>query len=1010
MVPSLKDLVLRDTPFASLMNKRVYNVLLIATKYDAFMLEDDGRVDEQIFNEYTALNLRYPPRFTQARGKEEALAEMAGRNFELVIIMPNMADRDIFAAAADIKAAHPLTSIVVLTPFSREVSRRVAGADLSHIDYVFSWLGNSELLLAIIKLIEDKLNAPYDMASVGVQTLLLVEDSVRFYSSALPHIYRLVLEQSREFAKEALNDHLRMLRSRGRPKVMLARCYEEAKEIIDTYPRNILGVISDMSFTRGGRKDPLAGYALGRYLRSVDPHIPLLLESSEAANAPYAAALGAPFIVKHTKSYPQDLRREIMRHFGFGDFVITDPATGGELLRIHDLKDLQDNIFRIPDDALRYHLSHCHFSRFLFSRAMFPPAEVLRAHDVVQYEDMDEARRFIWELIAQYRKMKNAGVVAVYRRDRFDSFSNFARIGNGSLGGKGRGLAFMGKLARHLPAAGSGRLTVDIPKTVVVCTDVFDRFMEDNALYPVALGDAPDADILAAFEHATLPEELIGDLRGLFATGRRPVAVRSSGVLEDSHYQPFAGVYSTYMVPRSPDPERMLAMLRSAIKAVYASVFFSGSKSYMLATQNVIDQEKMAVVLQEVVGDEHDGCFYPTLSGVARSLNFYPVGPERAEEGVVCLAAGLGKHIVDGGAALRLSPARPRHIVQLGDTATALAQTQKTFLALDTRRLPDRFEPDDAFNLRRLPLSALAAHGGGARYVLSKYVYAEGRLVPGLAEGAGAYVATFANLLDDADIPLARTISRLLATGAAEMGRPVEVEFAVQMEGGDAHFYLLQIRPIVDTGEDGGRDFPPRPGERLLLYSEDVLGNGVADGVADVVAVEGVESLAAESAGVAATLRALNARLTAEGRGYLLIGPGRWGSSDPCLGVPVKWADISGARAIVETRLPGQSIEPSQGTHFFQNITSLGVGYFTLRGGGGKRAGQDGKPAATDGTGTAPGGELLNLSALDGFPCERVSPHVRLYTLPRPLALRMDGPHHRGLAAVAPPESPAAGE
>ncbi len=982
MVPSLKALVLRDTPFASLMNKRIYNVLLIATKYDAFMLEDDGRVDERIFNEYTELNLRYPPRFTQVCGKEEALAEMAERNFELVIIMPNLSDPDVFAAAAEIKHAHPLTSIVVLTPFSREVSRRMEGADLSHIDYVFSWLGNSELLLAIIKLMEDKLNAPDDMASAGVQALLLVEDSVRFYSSALPHIYRLVLEQSREFAKEALNDHLCMLRSRGRPKVMLARTFEEAQEIIDAYPRNILGVVSDMSFSRGGCKDPLAGYALGAHLRSVDPRIPLLLESSDAANEVYARRLRAPFVVKHTKSYPQDLRREIMRHFGFGDFVIEDPDTGKELLRIHSLKDLQDNISRIPDDALRHHLSRCHFSRFFFSRAIFPLAEVLRAHDVTEYKDMDEARRFISELIAQYRRMSNAGVVAVYRRDRFDSFGTFARIGNGSLGGKGRGLAFMGKLARSLPAPDGedGAFSVGIPKTVVICTDVFDRFMDENALYPVALSDAPDAEILAAFERARLPEELIGDLAGLLDTCAGPVAVRSSGVLEDSHYQPFAGVYATYMVPRTPDADAMLAMLRSAVKAVYASVFFRESKSYMTATQNVIDQEKMAVVLQEVVGAEHDGSFYPTASGVARSLNFYPAPGERAEDGVVCLAAGLGKHIVDGGVALRFSPARPRHVMQLGDARTALSQTQKTFLALDTRCIPERFEPDDAFNLRRLPLSALAAHGGAARYVLSKYVYADGRLSPGLSDEPGTYVATFDNLLSAPQFPLARTVSRILETGAREMGRPVEVEFALQVEGARARFCLLQIRPIVDLGEDCGRDFSPRPGERVLVSSEDVLGNGLVSDISDVVVVDGVENLSAESAGVAETLRALNARLLAEGRGYLLIGPGRWGSSDPCLGVPVRWGDISGVRAIVETRLPGHAIEPSQGSHFFQNLTSLGVGYFTMRG------------AAAE--------ETLDLSVLTAFPAERLSSFVRLVRLPRPLSLRMDGPRHRGIVAL----------
>ena len=445
-IPNLKDLVFRDTPFANLMNKRIYNVLLIATKYDSFMLEDDGRVDEQIFNEYTSLSLRYPPRFTQVTTEEEALNELKNRNFELIICMPNMDNRDIFAAASEIKVHYPNIPIVVLTPFSKEVSKRIANEDLSAIDYVFSWLGNSELLLAIIKLIEDKMNAPDDTASVGVQIILLVEDSIRFYSSALPHLYKFVLEQSQMFAKEALNDHQRTLRMRGRPKIKLARNYEEAVRIFDQYRDNMLGIISDMSFMHNGVKDPYAGYKFGQYVRKTGLIIPFVLESSEASNHVYAKELNASFIDKNSKSYPQDLKKKIMQRFGFGDFVILNPHTKEEIMRIKDLKDLQKKVFQIPDDSLVYHLSRNHFSRFFYSRAMFPPAEVLKHVDVSDYKDMDEARKLIFDLIVQYRRMKNTGVVAVYQKDRFDEYSNFARIGDGSLGGKGRGLAFIGAM------------------------------------------------------------------------------------------------------------------------------------------------------------------------------------------------------------------------------------------------------------------------------------------------------------------------------------------------------------------------------------------------------------------------------------------------------------------------------------------------------------------------------------------------------------------------------------
>ena len=703
-IPNLKDLVFRDTPFANLMNKRIYNVLLIATKYDSFMLEDDGRVDEQIFNEYTSLSLRYPPRFTQVTTEEEALNELKNRNFELIICMPNMDNRDIFAAASEIKVHYPNIPIVVLTPFSKEVSKRIANEDLSAIDYVFSWLGNSELLLAIIKLIEDKMNAPDDTASVGVQIILLVEDSIRFYSSALPHLYKFVLEQSQMFAKEALNDHQRTLRMRGRPKIKLARNYEEAVRIFDQYRDNMLGIISDMSFMHNGVKDPYAGYKFGQYVRKTGLIIPFVLESSEASNHVYAKELNASFIDKNSKSYPQDLKKKIMQRFGFGDFVILNPHTKEEIMRIKDLKDLQKKVFQIPDDSLVYHLSRNHFSRFFYSRAMFPPAEVLKHVDVSDYKDMDEARKLIFDLIVQYRRMKNTGVVAVYQKDRFDEYSNFARIGDGSLGGKGRGLAFIGAMVKRYPKLESDNFAVNIPKTVVICTDIFDEFMETNELYPVALGDADDETILRYFLRASLPSRLIEDLMAFFDVVKSPIAVRSSSLLEDSHYQPFAGIYSTYMVPKIEEKYDMLRTVSDAIKAVYASVFYKDSKAYMTATSNLIDQEKMAIVLQEVVGSRYNDHFYPTMSGVARSLNFYPIGNEKAEDGIANIALGLGKYIVDGGQTLRFSPRHPHSILQMSTMDFALRETQTRFYALDLKNMAEAFSVDDAFNLVKLGL------------------------------------------------------------------------------------------------------------------------------------------------------------------------------------------------------------------------------------------------------------------------------------------------------------------
>ena len=979
-LPNLREIVLRDTPFARLMTKRIYNVLLIATRYDAFTLEDDGRVDELIFNEYTSLSLRYPPRFTRVTDEEAALAELENHNYELVIVMPNMAGRDIFAAAASIKERYPDLPIVVLTPFSREVRERIAQADLTAIDYVFAWLGNPELLLAIIKLIEDKWNADDDLAEVGVQSILLVEDSVRFYSSALPHLYRIVLEQSREFSKEALNEHLKTLRMRGRPKIMLARSFEEAMQVLENYGDNLLGIVSDMSFMRNGEKDALAGYALAKMVKERDAHLPFILESSEAGNADYAKRLGVPFIHKNSKTYPQDLRQIIMDQFGFGDFIIRDPQTGKEILRITNLKDLQQNLYNIPDEALRNHLSHNHFSRFFYSRAMFPPAELLKRVDVSEYAEMDEARRFIFDIIVEYRRIKNSGVVAEYRKDRFDAYSNFARIGNGSLGGKGRGLAFMGTLVAGHPRLDDDRICVNIPRTVVICTDIFDEFMERNGLYPIALSDSSDAEILATFERGVLPEALLDDLLALFDVVAHPIAVRSSGVLEDAHYQPFAGVYATYMVPRVSDKQAMLAMLRSAIKAVYASVFFKDSKAYMTATQNLIDQEKMAIVLQEVVGSEHGQYFYPTLSGVARSINFYPIGEEKPADGVAKVALGLGAYIVDGGKSLRFCPAYPHNILQLSELRTVLREGQKEFFALDLSMLGQAPETDTEYNIRHLPVAA-ADDPETLRYAFSTLSLEDQRLTPG-GTGAGRRVVTFSNILEYDAFPLARVISDLLRIGSRGMGRPVELEYAMDIREGKAYFYLLQIRPIVDVSEE--TELTPDDLSRpALISSTSVLGNGMVEDVHYILYVRSDRFDALRSRDIAAEIGNINEQLTARGESYVLVGPGRWGSSDPALGIPVKWSHISGAKAVVECGLEDFRVDASEGTHFFQNLTSFGVGYFTIR------------PYQGDGT--------FDEARLNALPAEYESHSLRLVKFPTPLFIKMDGRHSRGIVSEIAP-------
>lgn len=1017
MLSSLSQQVLRDTPFANLMQKRIYNVLLIATTYDAFMLEEDGRVDEQVFNEYTALHLRYPPRFTRVSNEEEALSALSSLHFELIIIMPNLAERDVFKTAALIGGMYPDIPLVVLTSFSPEMSRRMHAADLSFIHYVFAWLGDANLLVTIIKLIEDKLNVPYDLPSVGVQTILLVEDSIRYYSSVLPQLYHIVLEQSREFSKEALNEHLKTLRMRGRPKIMLARNYEEAVDILDTYPQNILGVITDMSFMRAGTKDPLAGYRLGKYIREHLPHTPLIVQSTLAENIRYARELEAVFLTKHAKNYDRIFRKQVMSQFGFSPLSINNPNTGHKLFALHSLKDLQQRLYDIPDKTLRHHLLHNHISRFLYARAIFPPAEILKAHDAKQYDNLDEARQYIFRLIVEYRRMKNAGVIAEYQRDRFDNYSHFARIGNGSLGGKGRGLAFMARLLKQTPQSDDCPIQVHIPTTVVICTDVFNEFMEKNRLYPLALNaKSTDEEILHAFLQSSLPAKVVDDVRSLLNNGNSPIAIRSSSLLEDSHYQPFAGIYSTYMVPRSENASQTLEWVCTAIKGVYASVFFRAAKNYLAATQNLIDSERMAVVLQEVIGQWHDRIYYPTLSGVARSYSYYPVGKERAEDGIVNLAVGLGKTIVDGGRSLQFSPSRPRHIMQLASARQALQSTQPTFWAIakpeDISLLHQPVRYMDASlleaatltgkDMRSFPLS-----DPSSALLFSTYDLLNDRLETGFRPAEGRPIATFSALLQHGVLPLAPVISQYMKIGQEAMGRPVEIEFAMQLTNTQplrANLYLLQIRPIAGSGFYApiDADNSGKAGT-ILLRSSRVLGNGNQGCVNHIVYVPPHALGPGNSESVAAFAAQVNARILQEGGSCLWIGPGRWGSSDPCLGIPTAWSDISSAAAIVEYQIPGKHIEPSQGTHFFQNITSLGVGYFTLS----EQAADDPTKEAGSKEHEADSDDFLNIYWLLHQKAEQGPHDTRHITLEQPLRIDIDGKHASGIIYASDPSDPA---
>ena len=1021
---------LKDVSFVNLMTRRIFNVLIVANPYDAFMLEDDGRVDEKIFDEYTELGMRYPPTFTQVSTTEEARSVLDETNIDLVICMPGNADNDAFTVAREVKQIKPSVPCVVLTPFSHGITKRMQNEDMTIFDYVFCWLGNTNLILSIIKLIEDKMNIEHDIEEAGVQMILLVEDNIRFYSSVLPNLYNYILQQSKNFSTEALNPHAAAQRKRGRPKVVLATNYEEAMQIYEKYKENTLGVISDTRFplqtpidrlSHVEEGDPEAGLKLLREIRKIDEYVPLILESSEAENRDKAWAEGFDFLDKNSKKFNVDLRHILEEHMGFGDFIFRDPVTKEEVARVSSLKELQDNIFKIPHDSLMHHIRRNHMSRWLCARAIFPVSNFLKHVTWHKLQDVDAHRQIIFDAIVQYRRMKNIGVVAVFDRLKFDRYAHFARIGEGSLGGKGRGLAFLDNIIKRHPELNQyPNASVQIPKTVVLCTDFFDEFMDKNNLWGIALSDAPDDEILHHFLRAQLPDALIADFFTFFDAIKTPIAVRSSSLLEDSHYQPFAGIYSTYMIPWLEDKYEMLRMLACAIKSVYASVYYRDSKAYMTATQNVIDQEKMAVILQEVVGQQHSDLYYPTFSGVLRSLNYYPIGDETAEEGIASLALGLGKYIVDGGQTLRVSPYHPHQVLQMSEMESALRDTQTRFYALDMGHVGDDFKVDDGFNIKKVRVKQ-ADQDGSLRYIASTYDPMDQIIRPGLYEG-GRKVISFDGVLQQGVFPLPELLQMAQKLGAEEMRRPVEIEFACNLEtqplligreadcsttvlsdgnypppsqggtgGGSAvfgNFYLLQIRPIVDSKQVLDEDLQQIPDEQCLLRSYNSLGHGISEDVVDVVYVKADESFtAANNPQIASEIEQINRKFLegssnspSSGSSYILIGPGRWGSSDYWLGIPVKWPHISAARLIVESGLKNYHVDPSQGTHFFQNLTSFGVGYFTIN--------------------TYTGDGVLQKEILDSMPAVEETEHVRHVRFSRPLKIMMDGKKQTGVVLL----------
>ena len=958
------------------MARRIRRILLVCNQYDNFSLEEDGSLDMRISREYSELNLSNPPRFERVPSTKEALEKAAsGERFDLVITMYNVGD-DVFAFAARMKEYQNDVPIVLLTAYSKEIYRRMEDMDRSAVDYTFCWNGSTDLILAIIKLLEDSANAPSDILESGVQCILLVEDSVRYYSTYLPLLYKLVLQQNIDSIRDALNEEQQIFRKRARPKILMATNYEDAVSLYNTYKANLLGVISDIGFVLHRNDKPSsekldAGVDLCKLIRAELPKMPILMQSSQESMKAVADGLRAGFIMKRSKTLTHELSEYIGREFGFGDFVAVD-ARGREVARARDLQGAEKAISELPEKILSSMREKNYVSRWLLARGIFSVGNSLKN---TVFPDTETFREQAVRDIHEYRISQGLGVVARFDPAAYNDTVWFARYGEGSIGGKARGIAFLNHiLYKHDLYRKWEGVRIMVPRTLVIATEYFDRFILENGLQYVINSDASDAEILSEFVSSNLPGDLADALRSFIRVVHTPLAIRSSSKLEDSYYQPFAGVYSTYMIPSVENEDQMLRLLAKAIKSVYASVYFAASKGYITATANVISEEKMAIIIQEICGSEEDGHFFPTVSGVARSVNFYPVGYEKAQDGIVKVAYGLGKAVVDGEQVLRFCPAYPKHVIQTSTTELALRETQQVMYALDLQ--PEKFKTsvDDAVNLERIRIGDCGRFES-LKKVSSTFDWQNNRLVDSpFAEGPK--VITFSHILRYGTFPLADIVRHLMDICSAEMNTSVEIEFAADLPTG--LFTALQVRPISSDSLKADVDWRTIDTSSPVVLSSSALGTGWISDIHDIVYLkpEAFDKMKTEE--MAAQLREINARMRSEGRQYALLGFGRWGSSIPTLGVPVAWSDISEARVIVECALPDFRVDPSQGTHFFQNLTSFNAGYVN--------ADPFSRP-----------GDVVDFSALDAHEALKETEWLRHIRVTEPLTVCVDGRSGRAL-------------
>lgn len=979
----------RTGRFHSLIPRQVEHILLVANEYDSFILEEDGLLAEDIFSEYPELGLGQAPRVTRVTGGRDALQAIRSNEegFDLVISTLKIGGSDIFAFSKAIAQENPELPVALLIPNELELERLGPQRDQIHVDSKYVWHGDAKLFYAIVKSLEDRWNVDHDTQTGGVGVIILVEDSIRFRSLMLPIMYSELIKQMQSVLLDGLNRRHKLLSLRARPKILVAEDFEQAVLLYEKYRNRVFGVITDVSFDRNGVKDPQAGFELIQTLKRDNPDLPCLLQSSDIENRALANRLHVAFLHKHSSTLLQELRDFMLDSFGFGEFVFRLPdlrAVGKAV----DLRSMSQQLKSVPIQSIVYHASRNHFSNWLRARTEFALADEFRPLTVSQFDDYEALRTFLVEAFSHALARNRRGIVEDFTSDHFDEATQFAKIGTGSLGGKARGLVFIDALLSRVgPDPAFGNVRVFVPRSVVVATDVFDRFLNENGLRSLALsGGRSDRELTQIFRRGRLPDEVRENLRTFLLRVTTPVAVRSSSLLEDSQYYPFAGVYETIMIANShADPELRLRQIEEAIKTVYASTFYEGARNYFLSTPHHLEEQKMAVVIEPIIGRKHGQYFYPDIAGVVRSYNFYPFAHMKPEDGVASVGLGLGQLVVEGGEALRFSPTHPQVLPQMASGKAFIEQSQRGFFALDLDRADQGPLPANEHIITRLDLDVAEKHGTlapiGSVWSPENHCFYDSIYRPGVR------VITFSHVLKSDVFPLTPILNRILEVGRLGMGGPVEMEFAANIGSDPPEFAVLQLRPY-----GAGGDFTPvdvdhfKPGQ-LLCVSQQALGNGVIGDLRDILYVRPDTFDPGKTRDIAKEIAGRNDVLRLEGRPYLLIGPGRWGSSNPWLGIPVTWPQISGAKAIIETALEHFTVDPSQGSHFFHNLTSLGVAYLTVH------------PQHQE--------EKLDWKWLEEQPAVWQSASLRQVRMERPIQVHIDG--RRSKAAVIKPMTEADG-